>query len=150
MKERNLVVPAPVGAEGDDVTTWGLPEGAIARLERGGVGDTAFSPDGRYLAVATKVGLWWYEVATVSPVALWETERGMVSDIAFSPNGKWMAISNWDKVLKVWDVQRGVSIAQIELTDSWPPLSFHLITVGLQLAIKTRVTLNSESQKLAK
>ena len=97
MKERNLVVPAPVGANGDDVTTWALPEGAIARLERGGVGDKAFSPDGRYLAVATKVGLWWYEVATISPVALWETERGMVSDIAFSPNGKWIAIGNWDE-----------------------------------------------------
>ena len=124
MKGRNLVVPAPVGADGDDVTTWALPEGAIARLERGGVGDKAFSPDGRYLAVATKVGLWWYEVATTLPVALWETERGLVSDIAFSPNGKWIAIGNWDEVLKVCDVQRGVSITQIELTDSWAPFIF--------------------------
>ena len=117
MGAKNLVVPAPVGASGDDVTTWALPEGAIARLERGGVGDKAFSPDGRYLAVATKIGLWWYEVATIAPIALWETERGMVSNIAFSPNGKWIAVSNWDKVLKVWDVQRGVSIAQIDLGD---------------------------------
>ena len=124
MENPKLTIPATVGAGGDDVTTWALPEGAIARLERGGVGGKEFSPDGRYLAVATKVGLWWYEVATVSPVALWETERGMVSDIAFSPNGKWIAISNWDEVLKVCDVQRGVSIAQIELTDSWSPFIF--------------------------
>ena len=117
MEDKELVVPAPIGVSGEDVTTWALPEGAIARLERGGVGDKEFSPDGRYLAVATKIGLWWYEVATMSPVALWETERGMVSDIAFSPNGKWIAISNWDKVLKVCDIQRGVSIAQIELGD---------------------------------
>ena len=117
MGDKNLVVPAPVDASGEDVTTWALPEGAIARLERGGVGDKKFSPDGHYLAVATKIGLWWYEVATMSPVALWETERGMVSDIAFSPNGKWIAISNWDKVLKVWDIQHGVRIAQIELSD---------------------------------
>ena len=124
MENKELVVPAPVGASGDDVTTWALPEGAIARFERGGVGDKAFSPDGRYLAVATKIGLWWYELSTLSPIALWETERGMVSDIAFSPNGKWIAISHWDKVLKVWDVQRGVSIAQIELTDFWAPFIF--------------------------
>ena len=124
MEDKKLVIPAPIGADGDDVTTWALPEGAIARFERGGVGDMAFSPDGHYLAVATKIGLWWYEAATMSPVALWETERGMIFDIAFSSNGKWIAISNWDKVLKVWDVQRGVSITQIELTDFWAPFSF--------------------------
>ena len=117
MEAKKLIIPAPLGVSGEDVTTWALPEGAIARLERGGVGDKEFSPDGRYLAVATKIGLWWYEVETMSPVALWETERGMVSDIAFSPNGKWIAISNWDKVLKVWDVQRGISITEVELGD---------------------------------
>ena len=124
MEGKKLIIPAPVSASGDDVTTWALPEGAIARLERGGVGDTAFSPDGHYLAVATKIGIWWYEIATMSPVALWETERGMISDIAFSPNGKWIAISNWDKVLKVWDVQRGIIITEIELMDMWAPFIF--------------------------
>ena len=124
MEAKKLVTPAPIGASGDDATTWALPEGAVARFERGGVGDKEFSPDGRYLAVATKIGLWWYELSTLSPIALWETERGMVSDIAFSPNGKWIAVSNWDKVLKVWDIQRGVSIAQIELTDFWAPFIF--------------------------
>ena len=124
MENPKLTIPATVGAGGDDVTTWALPEGAIARLERGGVGDKEFSPDGRYLAVATKIGLWWYEVATMSVIALWETERGMVSDVAFSSNGKWIAVSNWDKVLKVWDIQRGVSIAEIELTGFWVPFIF--------------------------
>ncbi len=124
MENKNSTAAAPGGVGGEDVTTWALPEGAIARLERGGVGAKEFSPDGRYLAVATKIGLWWYEVATMSPVALWETERGMVSDIAFSPNGKWITVSNWDKVLKVWDVQRGVSITQIELTDFWASFIF--------------------------
>ena len=117
MNDKKLGTPAPIGASRDDVTTWALPEGAIARLERGSVSAKKFSPDGRYLAVATKIGLWWYEVATMSPVALWETERGMISNIAFSPNGKWIAVSNWDKVLKIWDIQRGISIAQIELRD---------------------------------
>ena len=142
MKNKKLIIPAPIGANGDDVTTWALPEGAIARLERGGVGDTAFSPDGRYLAVATKIGLWWYEVATMSPIALWETERGMISDIAFSPNGKWIAISNWDKVLKVWDIQRGVSIAQIELADFRD--SFTFSPDNRWLAIGNRETANVE------
>ena len=142
MGDKNLVVPAPVDASGEDVTTWALPEGAIARLERGGVGDKKFSPDGHYLAVATKIGLWWYEVETMSPVALWETERGMVSDVAFSPNGKWIAVSNWDKVLKVWDIQRGVRIAQIELGNFRD--SFVFSPDNRWLAISNRDTGNVE------
>ena len=31
MENRKLVTSAPVGAVGDDITTWALPEGAIAR-----------------------------------------------------------------------------------------------------------------------
>ena len=142
MEAKKLIIPAPLGVSGEDVTTWALPEGAIARFERGGVGGKAFSPDGRYLAVATKIGLWWYKVATMSPIALWETERGMVSDIAFSPNGKWIAISNWDKVLKVCDIQRGVSIAQIELSDFRD--SFIFSPDNRWLAISNRDTGNVE------
>ncbi|MDE0399005.1 MAG: hypothetical protein OXL96_14505 [Candidatus Poribacteria bacterium] len=59
-----------------DITMWALPENAIARLGRGRVRDVAFSPDGVHLAVATDIGLWWYELSTMQPVALWETERG--------------------------------------------------------------------------
>lgn len=142
MENQQLTIPAPVGASGDDVTTWALPEGAIARLERGGVGGKKFSPDERYLAVATKIGLWWYEVATMSPIALWETERGMISNIAFSPNGKWIAISNWDKVLRVCDIQSGVSIAQIKLSNFGD--SFVFSPDNRWLAISNRDTGNVE------
>lgn len=124
MENKKLVIPAPVGVDGDDVTTWALPEGATARFDRGWLDSMAFSPDGHYLAVATKIGLWWYEVATMSPVAFWETERGVVCNLAFSPNGKWIATRGWDEVLKVWDVQRGVSITEIALVDIWDPFTF--------------------------
>ena len=36
-----------------DITTWALPENAIARLGRGSVKDVAFSPDGECLVAAT-------------------------------------------------------------------------------------------------
>ena len=115
MEDKKLAIPAPVGTDGNDVATWALPEGAIARLGQGLVETLAFSPDGHYLAVGTRVGLWWYEVETMSPVALWDTERGLVSKVAFSPDGKWVATGNWDEVLKVWDVQRSLCVAQMEL-----------------------------------
>lgn len=88
-----------------DVTTWALPEGAIVRLGRGIAGPLEFSPDGKYLAVGTQIGLWWYELATMKPVALWETERGMLSALKFSSDGALLATGNLDGGIKIWDVQ---------------------------------------------
>ena len=113
MEEKKLIVPAPVGASEDDVTTWALREGAIARLGQGLLETLVFSPDGHYLAVGTRVGLWWYEVETMSPIALWGAERG-VFVAAFSPNGKWIATSDWENLIEVWDVQQGLRVTQIE------------------------------------
>ena len=84
-----------------DITTWALPQNAIARLGRGRAKKVAFSPDSTHLVVATSIGLWWYELATMQPVALWETERGMVSAVAFSDDGQWIATGNLDGVVNV-------------------------------------------------
>lgn len=97
-----------------NVNTWALPDGAIARLGRGYVEDLALSPDRKTLVVATCIGVWLYELSTMTPIDLWETERGMSCRLNFSPNGKWLAIGNRDETLKVWDVDRGKSITRIE------------------------------------
>ena len=113
MENPKLTIPASVGAGGDDVTNWALPEGAIARLGQGEVETIAFSPDGHYLAVGTRVGLWLYAAETMAPVALCDTERG-VFGVTFSPNGKWIATSDWDGLIKVWDIQQGLCVTRIE------------------------------------
>ncbi len=88
-----------------DVITWALPEGAIARLARGRAQDVAFSPKRNTLAVGSRVGVWLYDMSTISPIALWDTERGVVFAVAFSPDGNLLATGNWDGDVKVWDVQ---------------------------------------------
>lgn len=97
--------------------SWVLPEGAISRFGHGSLMAMAVSPDGACLAVATKIGLWWYELATMQPVALWGTERGMLCAVAISPDGRLAATGDWDGVIKVWDIQRGVCITKIVRPD---------------------------------
>ena len=108
----NVVPEDTIGA------TWALPEGAIVRLGKGfqsyqNNSDIALSPDGAYFVVGTCVGLWWYDVPSMSLIALWETERGMISAVDFSPDGKWIAAANWDGVIKMLDIQSGECVAQM-------------------------------------
>ncbi len=117
MPDKKLGMPAPKEVGRDDVTTWALPEGAVARLGRGCHPDMTFSADGQFLAIGTAMGLWLYDLETLSPIALWETERGMVFHVAFSPNGKWIAACNSDKILKVLDIQNGACVTQVEIDD---------------------------------
>lgn len=114
--------PAPLNVVPGDIigTTWALPEGALARFGKGDVdqGDVKVSPDGTYFAVGTLMGLWWYDVASMSPISLWETKRGMVNSIDFSHDGKWIIIDTADDVTKVLDIQSGECVTQIEGQDA--------------------------------
>ena len=87
------------------VQTWHLPDGAIARLGKGGIGRgdrvISFSPDGQLLAVGTKAGTWLYDVATSRPVALLPNGDPVMS-VAFSPDGSQL-VSPWS----LWDVATG-------------------------------------------
>ena len=122
MQNRKL---APFNVVSDDPTgtTWALPEGAIARLGKGDVGDVKLSPDGTYFAVASGVGLWWYDISSMSPISLWETKRGLISSVDFSHDGKWIVISSWDQVIKVLDVQTGECVTQLEGQDAFGGLA---------------------------
>ena len=107
-------ISVPVGSFEGDVTTWALPDGAIARLGRGSEPKMAFSPDGQSLVIGTCTGLWLYNLTTLSPVALWETEQVYVESVTFSPNGKWLAVSSSGRLLKILDVQNGNCLIQVK------------------------------------
>ena len=128
MKQNRRPAPFNVVPNDTEGITWALPDGAIARLGKGvhaqPGGDVKLSPDGMYFAVATDIGLWWYDVSSMSPIALWETERGGITAIDFSSDGKHISIVNWDGILKVMDVQSGESVTQIEKDDRYVHIVF--------------------------
>ena len=115
LKNNKTAIFTSEQADNVDVTTWELPEDAIARLGRGSEPKLAFSPDGQSLAIGTCIGLWLYDLATLSPVALWNLGQGVVESIAFSPNGKWIAASCSGRMLNIWNVQSGTFWTQVKL-----------------------------------
>ena len=114
MKNKNSAAIALRSIDGEDVTTWVLPEDAIARLGRGRSNDVAFSPDGQYFAVGTSIGLWLYELPTLSPIALWDTERGMTGGVSFSPDGSQIVTSTFGGNVKIWETERGICTTEID------------------------------------
>ena len=110
-----------------DNTQIGLPEGAMARIGKGGINIMRFSPDGTHLAVGTDVGVWLYVVQTgkgtyiprinasqskplhqdvdgEEPVAFTEG-AGQVNTLAFSQDGKTLASRGLgDAVFQLWYV----------------------------------------------
>ena len=115
MENKKTQAGTLLNLDDSDIATWALPEGAIARLGRGKSNDVAFSPNGQYFAVGSWIGLWLYELPTLSPIALWDTARGTISAVAFSADSRWIVTYTFVENLKVWDIQSGTCIIQIEI-----------------------------------
>ena len=107
-----------------DNTQVGLPEGAIARLGKGGINIMRFSSDGAYLAVGTDVGVWLYTVPDGKETALFTGHTGHVNALAFSPDGKYLASGGFNNsILQVWDVETKSKHSTLTLTQSPNTLS---------------------------
>ena len=114
MKHQKSQLPSPSEDTNKRVSTWALPEGAIHRYGQGHINEVAFTADGAAVVFATSIGVWWYDLSTASPIALWETERGLVSTLSFSGRGDRLAVGNYDGIVKVLDVPSGVCLTEIK------------------------------------
>ncbi|MYC70404.1 MAG: hypothetical protein F4X17_06805, partial [Gemmatimonadetes bacterium] len=102
------------GLEVADYTTWHLPEGVIARLGKGRVEGMAFSPDRQVLAVASRIGIWLYDVETYRELALLTEHTGGVSSVSFSSDGSLLASGSGDGTVILWDVESESQLAALE------------------------------------
>ena len=90
-----------------DNTQVGLPEGAIARLGKGGINIMRFSPDGTHLAVGTDVGVWLYDVASGKEIALFTKPTKHISSLAISLDGKLIASAGKENsMIQIWDMDK--------------------------------------------
>ena len=86
-----------------------LPDGATQRIGKGAIWEIAYSPDGKYLAVASSIGTWLYNSRTGAELNLLTGHTYGTTSIAFSPDGLTLATGgDWpDRSIRVWDTATG-------------------------------------------
>ena len=92
-----------------------LPEGVIARIGKGALGEVHFSPDGSKLAISTSIGIWIHDPDTGKALEL--LRRSHITRpyaFAYSPNGKTIASTSWDEPKQA----NGRGILAIEVSDA--------------------------------
>ena len=107
-------------AENEPHTQWNLPDGAKARLGKGGINDITCSSDGALLAVASQIGIWIYNIQTSEALSLLTGHTGTVERVSFSPDGRTLASGGQDKLLCIWDVATQTEIGTLEGSTGGP------------------------------
>jgi WD40 repeat protein/serine/threonine protein kinase len=99
-----------------DVRTGANAWGGARKLSRYNLVGVAYSTDGQSLAVADNGGMCVYilEAATGKEVAVLDGPRAPVTQIAYHPDGRHLAASYFDRLVRVWDVERRQVVATLE------------------------------------
>lgn len=108
---------------------WNLPEGVKARLGKGGIREIEYSPDGQFLAVASGIGIWIYDITARQETALLIEHTRLVTSIKFSPDGRILASGSSDGSIILWHRGTGteaklIADAELDNFDRSPMLAF--------------------------
>ncbi|MBO9308256.1 MAG: WD40 repeat domain-containing protein [Chloroflexi bacterium] len=83
-------------------------QGGATTIGRGGIRHLAASPDGKYIAVASTIGIWLYSAADVTKQPRFLSGHSEeVQQVAFSSDGAKLASASLDRTVGVWNVETG-------------------------------------------
>jgi WD40 repeat protein len=97
------------------VQVWEVGSGKLRRTLPGKGGRPAFSPDGKWLAVAVDRQVQCYDVGTGEPGPAFAGADRPVDAVAWSPDGKTLAAATDWRRLFLWDTQSGKLKEQCDL-----------------------------------
>jgi WD40 repeat protein len=123
----------------------------MARWGRGVIHDVAYSPNGRWLAVASSTGIYLHAGTDFNETSRWIQTNTPVDKVAFSPDGTLIAaILPWAGV-HIWQLENGELIQAIpETTDdfSFSPDGQFLALVMPRYSYKLQFWSMTDNQKI--
>ncbi len=102
--------PEP-GEGGTQVIHLNAPSGEPANA-------LAFSNDGQWLAVGTRLGIHLYDAQTLTEIRFIPT-TAWVRSLAFSPDGQWLAAGAYEASVRVWRVADGTQYRELTGHTGW-------------------------------
>ena len=121
-----------------------LPEGAIARLGIGSVNAVTFSPDGKYLAVASSIGVVLIDPFNLTVIHTFDTKANTTST-AFSLDGRILASVSDDSTIKLWDMK---SLKQIGILNGHWDCDLLLPSVQMVACLLVGVLIAQSSSRM--
>lgn len=90
----------------------------LARLGKGTTDNVAWSPDGKLIAVASSLGIYFYDAQTWQQTRFIETSS-WVHDVAFSPDGSTLASGDQDGKVTLRSIPNMQEVVTLALGDGW-------------------------------
>ena len=141
-------------AEGADGVYWLAPYTAPEPtatpapevVDNGSVIDLAWSPDGRWLAVATTIGLELYDTTTTEPEPRMLVQDVKINDVIFTPAGEVIAAGD-DGFIRAWDATTGEE--RYQLPHDGAVLSLALSADGARLVSSSAIVQTDENNQVS-
>ena len=123
-----------------DSPQWRLPEGVKARLGRGRIVEMRYSPDGTRLAVASSIGIWFYDTTTLQEIDLFTGHTSWVTSIAYSPDGgRWRAVEVGRTTPSVYGMPSRVNTSEPSRDIVGLSLAWHLVRMGKRWQVEAEI-----------